>query len=402
MHPRKNAAALQAALRAENHFLRYNVRAQAVEWSAGYASNPDKLTPWQPLDDRKEASLRERVAERHSVVTSRGPSPLRFGRDAWRDAVNAIVHPLTFDPFVEWLEGLPGWDGVERIDALLTELFGADDTPPTRWASRFLTLGAVQRTMQPGCKLDEMPVLIGRQAIGKSALLRQLIPPEFPEWFSDTLCLSDTLQKRVESLLGVVIAECSEMAGMNRAEIASLKAFVTRQNDGNVRLSYDRRPETQLRRCVIVGTADRTEVLPSDPAGLRRWVPVTLKHGCDVEDVCAIDRKRWWAEALHKHRSWQQANLPLELRDAAAEVAERHRKRDHIYEDLAEDLDLQPGEALTLGEIAARLGVTGRNGSVASLDMGQQKRLGDALRQAGFRKIRPAEDGVRKTLWTLG
>ena len=69
-----------------------------------------------------------------------------------------------------------------------------------------------------------MPVLIGEQGIGKSALLRELLPPQYPEWFSDGLHLADYPKVRAEALLGRVIVEVSEMAGSTRAELQSLKS----------------------------------------------------------------------------------------------------------------------------------------------------------------------------------
>ena len=61
------------------------------------------------------------------------------------------------------------------------------------------------------------------------------------------------------------------MAGSTRADIASLKAFLSRTDDGAVRLAYRGDPELMLRRAVIVGAADRNDPLPNDP-NLRRCV----------------------------------------------------------------------------------------------------------------------------------
>ena len=54
------------------------------------------------------------------------------------------------DPFRDWLETLPAWDNVSRIDTLLSSMFGAEDDALTRWASRYIGIGAVQRAYEPG------------------------------------------------------------------------------------------------------------------------------------------------------------------------------------------------------------------------------------------------------------
>ena len=59
-----------------------------------------------------------------------------------------------------------------------------------------------------------------------------------------------------EALQGRVIVEASELAGLNRAEIEALKAFLTRQDDGGVRLSWRRNPNPMPRRAIIIGTTN--------------------------------------------------------------------------------------------------------------------------------------------------
>ena len=45
------------------------------------------------------------------------------------------------------------------------------------------------------------------------------------------------------------------------------------------------------RRCIIVGTTNRTDVLPNDPSGNRRFVPVLLNPAARaVEDYMAFHR----------------------------------------------------------------------------------------------------------------
>ena len=149
------------------------------------------------------------------------------------------------------------------------------------WAGRFLLLGPVARAFRPGRKLDESPVLAGPQGCGKSTALRKLLPPEHPEWFADGLHLASDPKTRAEALLGRVIVEASEMAGATRADLESLKAFLTRTDDGSVRLAYRRNPETMQRRCIIAGTTNSSESLPNDVTGNRRFVVVDVATGPD-------------------------------------------------------------------------------------------------------------------------
>ena len=306
VHAYKNARALRDVFADLGAEARYNSRSGACEIRIPPPLGSDS---WQPLHDRRTAWLRDHIAEtcRYKLANG-GEARLAFGADAFADALNVITATAEVDPFQVWLEDLPPWDSEPRIDSLLTKLFGAADAPVPRWASRFLTLGAVQRTLEPGCKLDEMPVLIAPQGRGKSALLAELLPPEHrAAWFSDSLQLDANAKERAESLLGRVIVEAGELAGIGRADLAALKSFLTRQNDGCVRLAYRRDPEVMLRRCVIVGSVDRPECLPNDPAGLRRFVPTVLPGSSHVEETVPPIREQLWAEALERH---QQGDAP--------------------------------------------------------------------------------------------
>ena len=402
---RKNATALREALSELGYELRLNTRAARVEYCREVIDMDGKptgrLTVWSHLDDEHEAELRDRVAGTFNYVSSRGPAPLKYGRELWEDTIKAIIHHIREDPFEVYLSELPAWDGTPRIDGLLEACFEVEDTPLNRWASSHLVLGPIARTFEPGKKLDQMVTLCGDQGIGKSTLIRLLLPPDQPDWFSDSLNLAASTKERAESLLGRVIVEASEMGGINRAELESLKAFITRQDDGNVRLSYARRPATMLRRCIIVGTADRDACLPNDPAGLRRFLPVQCLQGTDVESYLDDVREQLWAEGLHRYREDPDVRLPRELLPEQAEIAEQHRSRDSLLEDALDKLSAKAkdGQAFTLAEIAADAGFTGPGNKAITLGTADQKRLIAALKTSGWWAERQREDGKRRRVW---
>ena len=297
---------------------RYDVRKGTTEFYH------ESFVYWRNMDDRLGAELREVIAKR--FVYEKRPDvfvPLRFSREVWIDTLNAYLHHREVDPFKEYLEKLLKWDGVERVNGWLKEVFTIDNPNGlVEWAGRFILLGAVKRTFEPGAKLDEMPVLIGRGGIGKSTALRYILPPELPGLFSDALNLAGTPQERAESMQGRAIVEASELAGATRADLASLKAFLSRVDDGAVRLAYRRDPEIMLRRAIIVGTSDVLSPLPND-RNLRRWAPINLTGGNPAKLRVYLDENRdqLWAEALHMYREGVEARLPDKLISVQAEAA---------------------------------------------------------------------------------
>ena len=300
-----DAAGLAGVLDALGVGVRFNVRSMRPEFR-------EHKGAWREANDRTEAKLQETIAGR--FTTGEKNQPLRFGRETWARALNALLADREVDPFVEWLESLPAWDRTPRLDTWLATAFTTTpECPLTAWAGRFIFLGPVWRAFQPGTKLDETPVLIGPQGCGKSTALRLALPPERPEWFADGLHLAADPKARAEALQGRVVVEAAEMAGSTRAELESLKAFLSRTDDGSIRLAFRRNPETMLRRCVIVGTTNDPHCLPNDPTGNRRFVPVQVAAGLGSVETLRryLDehRERMWAEALDLYRAGVEARL---------------------------------------------------------------------------------------------
>ena len=285
---------------------------------------------WREANDRLVQDIRSQIPERFTAASGAEEDkrkPLAFGRTAWEDCFGALLNRAEVDPFREWLEALPAWDGTGRLDSWLAAVFHVRESHGLApWCSRFLPLGAVWRTYKPGTKLDEMPVLIGPQGTGKSTAFRCLLPPEHPEWFSDGLRLSADDKVRAEALQGRVIVEAGEMAGANRAERESLKAFLSRTDDGSVRLAYRRNAETMLRRCVLAGSTNDPHCLPDDPSGNRRFVTVTVEAAgagpAGVQAYLDANREQLWAEALHRYHAGETAWLPQSL--TKAQTAANH------------------------------------------------------------------------------
>ena len=389
----RNLAGLKAALTGQGVEFRFNTRAMRHEYREG--------GDWLPSTDRYESNLRERIAE--TYVTGQKNAPLKFGRDTWTTALLALLFEHEVDPFKDWLESLAPWDGDERLDHWLGDVFRVDDACPlAQWASTFLLLGPVWRTYRPGSKLDEMPVLIGNQGCGKSTALRWLLPPDRDEWFADGLHLASDPKTRAEALLGRVIVEASEMAGSTRADLEALKAFLSRTDDGAVRLAFRHNPEPLPRRCIIAGSANDRNCLPNDPTGNRRFAVVNVRATADgaagVRGYLDEYREQLWAEALHAYREGRTAYLPDNLKAAQAERNESHRRRDDMLEDkLTAWLGSAP-DTFSIERAASGCGLV-EYGHEVRLPMRDLRRLGAALQHAGYEKVRMQVDGKRETVW---
>ena len=382
--PRRDSDALDTVLTALNMDARFNLRNQRVELTEHTLRDN---TEWRAVNRRALANLRERIASQFYVcakVNGKAEAkPLAWGRDAFTDTLDALVHHREVDPLIDWLHALPAWDGVDRLQLMLHCLDVPDDDL-TKWASRYLVLGVIQRTFEPGCKLDEIPVLTGPQGIGKSALLRAILPPEMPDLFGDSLQWDAPEKTKVESTLGKALVEASEMAGRRRAEIETIKSYITRQDDGAVRLAYATGTEPLPRRFIIVASTNNTSDLPNDPSGNRRFVPIPAAGNVmgSMETFFAHHREMLWAEGLALYAAGHRANLPRDLHAAQCERAELHRDRDDVLEDAV--VTLYGNGPLKLSAIIDLIGEPARNAT--------PHRVARALKNAGWTPRRTKKD----------
>ena len=390
----RNAAGLREALERLGIEVRYNIRASRIEFCT-------QSGIWAPATDRCEASLQEEISTRFISMGKR-PVPLLFGREIWLRCVNALVADREIDPFVEYLESLPPWDGTRRIDQWLATVFRADSSALlVRWVSRFVFLGPVVRAYRPGAKLDETPVLIGPEGIGKSTCLSMALPPDCPEYFGDGLHLASNPKERVEALQGRAIVELSEMAGSSRAEVESLNAFLTRTDDGNLRLAYRRNAEPMPRRCVFIGTANGP-CLPTSAGGTRRFVAIEVGRGpngvAGVRSYLDEWREGLWAEAAAAFRDGVEARLPEKLAPMQSTSNNDFRRRDELLEDVLDQWLSSQKRPFALADAAVGCKLIERE-RVTRLGMAEQRRLGTALRAAGWDRRRVRIDGFRVSRW---
>lgn len=235
-------------------------------------------------------------------------------------AVTKVADDRAYHPIREFIESLPEWDKIPRVDTLLVDYLGAADTAYVRAVTRKTLCAAISRVLRPGCKFDSMLVLNGPQGVGKSTLIAKLAG----EWFSDSLNLGDTKDKTAaEKLQGYWILEIGELAGLKKAEVETLRSFLSRQND-IYRAAFGKRTTPHLRQCVFFGTTNAESGYLRDTTGNRRFWPVRTpgngkKQSWNLthEEILQI-----WAEALVYVRQGEKLYLSAEM-DALAKDEQR-------------------------------------------------------------------------------
>jgi len=258
------------------------------------------------------------------------------------------VHPVR-----DYLRGL-NWDGTARADRVFIDYLGAEDSPYTRAVTRKLLTAAVARVFVPGIKFDYAPVLVGQQGVGKSTIIQRL----GREWFSDTFSTVEG-KEAFEQLQGAWIIEMGELAGLKKAEVGTVKHFISKTVD-RFRAAYGKKVMDYPRQCVFVGTTNDGEFLRNDANGNRKFWPVSVYVGPPAKDIfddlTEAEVGQIWAEAVHLFRNGEALHLSADLEAEANAIQADHTEKDERTGQIAEFLDMLLPESWENWDIDQRRG----------------------------------------------
>lgn len=313
----------------------------------------------------------------------------RFSRDNCAAAILYRAMQAKYDPVREYLESLPVWDGVRRLDSVLLQYAQAEgNTEHIRTITRKWFISAVARALQPGCQVDTVLVLQGEQGGGKTSFVRTL-----GNGFAVETRLDIANKDSVMIATANWIVELSELAALKKSDMESVRAFVTTRED-QIRLPYGRSVTCLPRRCVFVGTTNALTPLVDQEGNRRFWV---VSVG-DV-DIPGLERVReqLWAEAVHAFRSGEAWWLTKEEAKIAAVEASYYQAENVIESSFIDWLDKQEKQPreLSTHEVAAK---------VLMLLPAQQtpqilQQVARVLHTCGWKKTRKTVAGRRRTVY---
>lgn len=276
------------------------------------------------LENRRDDGTREvKLADEEVTRLQTDMEHAGFSRINRRDlehAAELVAKDNTFDSMKDWLHNLPLWDGTKRVSNFLPAYFNTRGTPYSYAVGNYIWTAMVARILEPGYKVDMVPVLVGEQGVRKTTALTVMAPT--PAQREDAT-LSDRTSKLAYTTIGKTVLAWEELQGIRgRVDADQVKTFITLPHvdiPGSKKGTYER----YLRRFVIFGTSDRYEFL-QDPAGNRRYLPFEVK-AIDITKLEA-DKLQLWAEAFEIVKIRQQANSSLvDFADAERLAPLEHR-----------------------------------------------------------------------------
>lgn len=306
-----------------------------------------------------------------------------------KDALHLVAEENAFDSAQVWLtEVVPAWDGVPRVETFFLHAFGVPDEEYTRACGRYAWSALAGRVLEPGCKADMVPVLIGMQGMRKSETIAAIAPDR--QFFTE-LDLSSHDDNMSRMMRGRLVAEFAELRGLHTKEREAIKAFITKRWENWVP-KYREFATTFPRRCLFFGTGN-DEMMLADTTGNRRWLPMVCQiHGSP--EWVAENRLQLWAEgrALFLAEG-------VHFRDAEELAKVKHA--DHMITDSWEgpignwlSLNANGGvDPVKVGDVLhGALGIEARY-----VKRGDEMRCADVLKKLGL--IRKKTRVGRETVW---
>ena len=234
------------------------------------------------------------------------------GINCWDKDVSRLLlseKVATYHPFVDYLAGLPKWDGEDRVSELALRV---SDKP--LWVNGFhrwmLAMVAQWMGMEGQCANAVAPLLVStEQGRCKSTFCSILLPDELQKFYIDKFDLnSDSGCEQKLSLFGLV--------NMDEFDRYSVRSMATLKNLMQLkRLTFrksHRNYYSQLPRIAsFIGTSNQKELL-TDTTGSRRFLCVEVKGkiNCTRPDYLQLyaqlkeellNGERYWFSSEEEH-----------------------------------------------------------------------------------------------------
>jgi predicted P-loop ATPase len=242
---------------------------------------------------------------------------------ASRMAINAVAEANIFDELNDWIDVLPQWDGVARLDGWLANYAGADTE---MHAAEYLALigskfvmQVLNRALHPGAKADYALTFGAIQGAYKDTTIEIMFAPYCVEGAPPP---NTNQADFARALAGAMVVHIAEMSGWLKADAQDQKAALTRCVDhGRPAYGYEHRAYPR-RACFFISLNPMD--MSQDATGDRRkWCVYTTPEGVNIEAL-RRDRDQILAEALHRLKNGER-HWPTPEEETRLIVGERRK-----------------------------------------------------------------------------
>lgn len=301
--------------------------APAITGSGDYNSPlpwaDDKMRPLRHIDNLREICKRLNVTVRYNVIKKSEEiiipgesftmdneanaslawltsecSLFKFPTDKLSDFITYLADQNQFNPVATWIDSRQ-WDGKPRLQDLCNTITAKSNATMKDTLIRRWMIACVAAAFLPnGISAPGVLTLQGAQYLGKTKWFKTLVPDSL-DLIQDGMILKPDDKDSVKQCVSYWLVELGELdSTFRKADIAQLKAFITKQEDV-LRLAYARRESKFPRRTMFFGSVNPREFL-HDPTGNRRFWTIECQH---IDHSHGLDMQQVWAEVKHLWKS---------------------------------------------------------------------------------------------------
>lgn len=198
-----------------------------------------------------------------------------------------------FNPFLEYFQSLPSWDGKTDFIGQLAASVTTDDGTFWDQALRRWLVGLVACATGHQHANQQALILHGKQGKGKSTWIRNLLPPELREYYRNGMI--DPGNKDDLLLLSTrILINMEEFEGVKQSDIAELKRIITQENV-TLRKAYDIQARIYPRRASFIGSTNNMQFL-KDISGSRRFLVIRTEK---IDYSTKINYSDLYGQVMH-------------------------------------------------------------------------------------------------------
>lgn len=328
--------------------VRYNTIVSQPEWSPVNGDDGEQETPWSLLTNNDLNSLWRRMSK-HTGLTL-DPNQLK-------NLLNSDYSPQ-YNPFEEFVAGLPEWDGVTDHIASVASMVtvrGEHDYFARCFKKWFV--GFIAGLFDPEEVNHEILVLIGSQGKYKSTFFRHLLPPELRQYSTLKLMNESITKDELFKLAQMALVCLEEIDNMKQRELNQLKALTT-MSTINERRAYGKFHEHLKHIASFCATGNNLHYL-TDRTGNRRFLSFEV-ISIEVPQQHHYDYAGLYAQAYHLwrtgYRYWFDDEENAELDRHNRQFEEPCIEEELILTYLRRPSENEAGEFLTAARIIELVG----------------------------------------------
>lgn len=272
----------------ENYEYRNNVLSKQIEF--------------RERTDSESVSFRVLSREAQNSIVLRCRKELGDDVKGVKSLVDAIINSEqtpTFDPIVEYLNALPEWDGVDRVEALANCIPELNDKQKNWFATWLRSAVAHWLHMDTLHGNECVPTFIGSQGCGKSTFCQRLLPVQFRGYYLDHINLGNKFDKEM-AMTNNLIVNIDELDQVKASQQAELKQTLSKSKV-NGRQIYGRVQTDRHRYASFVSTTNNLHPL-HDSTGSRRYLCFVIPDGQLIDNDTPIEYDQLYAQLVYELR----------------------------------------------------------------------------------------------------